>query len=83
MIDHNFELVHMCVGYECCTPTCPIYNNFKFDKYTTPNGWKEGRRIVEFDVLLSNLKTCQKCRLGHVQLTYYNVIGETQKGLRG
>ena len=71
----------MCVVYGYCTPTCPIYKNVLFGKYTTPNGWKEGKRIVEFDVLLCNLKTCQKCKLGPLQLTYDNVIGETHKGL--
>lgn len=46
-------------------------------------GWREGRRIVEFHVLLSTLKTCKFCRLDLVPLTIYNVIGEMKKGLRG
>ena len=47
------------------------------------NGRKEGRRVVEFGVLLSKLRYCQKCRLGPVPLSYDNVIGELKKGLGG
>ena len=64
----------MCVGSGCCTPTCPIYNNVKFGKYATRNGWKERKRIVEFHVLLLSEP---------VPLTFDNVIGEMQKGLGG
>lgn len=47
------------------------------------DNWKEGRRIVEFGVLLSNLRHCEACRLGPVALTYDSVVGELQKGLGG
>lgn len=47
------------------------------------NGWKHGRRIVDFDVLLSGLKSCEKCNLGPVPLTYFNILGELKKGLGG
>jgi hypothetical protein len=45
--------------------------------------WKEGRRLVEFGVLLSKLQHCEACRLGPVALTYESVVGELQKGLGG
>lgn len=46
-------------------------------------GWKVGRRIVEFDVLLEGLRYCQKCQLGPVPLTVYSLLGERKKGLGG
>ena len=42
-------------------------------------GWKDGRKIVEFGVL----RHCQKCKLDLVPLTYDNVVGELKKGLGG
>ena len=45
--------------------------------------WKIGRRLVEWDVLLSNLKFCKKCGLGPVSLTHESIQGELQKGLGG
>ncbi|XP_033759590.1 uncharacterized protein LOC117341838 [Pecten maximus] len=45
--------------------------------------WKEGRRIVEFGILLSHVQYCKFCRLGPVPLTYRTVVGELQKGLGG
>lgn len=47
------------------------------------DNWKEGKRIVEFGVLLSNLRHCEACRHGPVALTYDSVVGELQKGLGG
>lgn len=52
-------------------------------KHVDREGWKEGRRLVEFFVLLSSLKTCTFCRLGPVPLTVYSIIGEMKKGLGG
>lgn len=45
--------------------------------------WKVGRRIVEWDVLLNNLKFCKQCGLGPVPLTYESIKGELVKGLGG
>ncbi|XP_053392723.1 uncharacterized protein LOC123542269 isoform X2 [Mercenaria mercenaria] len=45
--------------------------------------WKVGRRLVEWEVLLGNLKYCQKCKLGPVPLTINTIQGELQKGLGG
>lgn len=45
--------------------------------------WKIGRRIVEWGVLLENLRCCKKCGLGPVPLTYDSVKGELQKALGG
>jgi len=55
----------------------------KLGKSVSKDGWREGRRIAEFGVLLEQLKYCQYCRLGPVPLTFYNVVGELQKGLGG
>lgn len=45
--------------------------------------WKLGRRLVEWEVLLENLKYCKKCKLGPVPLTINTIQGELQKGLGG
>lgn len=47
------------------------------------SSWKIGRRLVEFSVLLNNLKFCESCRLGPVPLTMNNIKGELKKGLCG
>lgn len=47
------------------------------------NLWKEGRKLIELDVLLENLRFCQKCFLGPVPLTIYSIKGELPKGLGG
>lgn len=81
--DHNLGTAHTCVGVWCPMASCPLYNNIRLGKYASREGWKEGRRIMELGVLLSELKVCKKCRLGPVPLTYHNIIGELQKGLAG
>jgi len=76
IVDHNYISGHYCSGPECeCQP--------KLAKHVSKSGWKVGRRIVEFDVLLSGLKTCKFCGLGPVPLTLYSVVGELQRGLGG
>ena len=42
-----------------------------------------GRRLVEWEVLLENLRHCKNCRLGPVPLTINSIKGELQKGLSG
>lgn len=79
--DHNFGTAHMCVGVGCPMASYPHYYNIRLGKYVLRKDWKEGRRIMELGVLLSDLKVCKKCRLEHVPLTFYNIIGELQKGL--
>ncbi|XP_062598373.1 uncharacterized protein LOC134259786 [Saccostrea cucullata] len=63
----------------CCPPQINIDLGNNVDRI----GWREGRRIVEFDVLLSSLKTCKFCKLGPVPLIIYNIVGELKKGLGG
>ena len=50
---------------------------------TVDDSWKEGRRVVEFAVLVEGLKFCKLCRLGPIPLSMENVIGELKKGLGG
>ncbi|XP_060584334.1 uncharacterized protein LOC132740453 [Ruditapes philippinarum] len=50
---------------------------------TVDGSWKEGRRVVDFAVLLEGLRFCKSCRLGPIPLTIENVIGELKKGLGG
>ncbi|XP_045176109.2 uncharacterized protein LOC123536767 isoform X2 [Mercenaria mercenaria] len=66
---------HSCCGNELATTS--IENN------GSDESWKVGRRLVEWDVLLDNLKYCKKCKLGPVPLTINTIQGELQKGLGG
>lgn len=50
---------------------------------TINDSWRLGRRVVEFGELLSNLRSCQFCKLGPVALSERTVVGELQKGLSG
>ena len=81
-IDHNYVGGHMCSGISCKSPDCltPVLAKLKGVDF---DGWREGRRIVEWLVLLENLKFCHSCKLGPVPLTLYNVVGERQRGLGG
>ncbi|XP_053390150.1 uncharacterized protein LOC128553063 [Mercenaria mercenaria] len=79
IVDHNY-----CTGNRSDTAIeNPDVEQVKLPKSVDKQGWKEGRRIVEFGVLLSKLKYYQKCRLGPVPLTYDNILGELKKGLSG
>lgn len=49
----------MRVGVGCRMASCPLYNNIRLGKYASQEGWKEGRRIMELGVLLSELKVCK------------------------
>ena len=83
VIDHNYESGHTCYADPCQDPNCPLFNNIRLGKFAERESWKEGRRIVEFGELLSNLKQCKRCKLGPVPLTYNNVVGELRTGLGG
>ncbi len=45
------------------------------------DGWRVGRKLVELDILLENLRYCQHCYLGPVPLTLCNIAGEMNVGL--
>ena len=47
------------------------------------DGWKHGRRIIEFDAIVRGLKSCTKCRLGPLYLTERSIKGEMKLGLGG
>ena len=83
-IEHNYCNTSLCLGDECsldgCTST--IHKQKQLGK-GVHDVWRNGRRLIELEVLLSNLQYCQNCKLGPVPLTLYNVIGELQKGLSG
>ncbi|XP_021370034.1 uncharacterized protein LOC110461074 [Mizuhopecten yessoensis] len=84
LIDHDYSGGHFCKGEGSCeNDDCHLFNNIKLGKHPELSGWKDGRRIVEFDVLLSNLSSCKSCRLGPIPLTSLNIVGELRKGLSG
>jgi hypothetical protein len=83
-VDHDYFTEHVCDGESKCTDKdCSKSRSIDLGKNVDPVGWQEGRRIVEFSVLLSSLKSCKFCRLGPVPLTFDNVVGELKKGLSG
>ena len=79
--DHNYVGNHVCPGRSTCTTKgCPYNCHFNgVDR----DGWRHGRRIVEWEALLSNLETCKECHLGPIPLTINSIIGERQRGLGG
>lgn len=81
-VDHDYFTQHACKG-KCTDRYCSKSKSMDFGKNVDRVGWMEGRRIVEFQVLLSSLRTCKFCRLGPVPLTLDNVVGEMKKGLGG
>ena len=81
-IDHNYCVESVCEGSDCTKAKCDTC--FRHLNASVKNdSWKEGRRLVEFNVLLSNLQFCKICRLGPVPLTCFNIVGELKKGLSG
>ena len=80
-IEHNYSSGHLCEGNACVNATCALHD--PIPPTASREGWQFGRRIVELDHLLSSLKSCSKCRLGPVPLTYFNIVGELKKGLSG
>jgi len=67
-------------------PRAIIEHNYNAHGERTSPGIEKcsiGRRIVEMDVLLSNLQSCQQCRLGPVALSHKTLVGELPKGLSG
>ena len=72
-LDHNYSLGQT---------VCDIGNNLRTDKHFNEK-WKEGRRCVEFGVLLENLRFCKACGLGPVALSVNSIVGERKKGLSG
>lgn len=83
LLDHNYESGHTCYTDPCKDSNCPLFNNVRLGKYAERDSWREGRRIVEFGVLLSNLQNRISCKLGPIPLTYLNIVGELRKGLGG
>ena len=46
-------------------------------------GWKEGRRIIEWPVLIEQLSSCRRCKLGPLLLSETYIVGEMISGLSG
>lgn len=81
----SYEIDHDYFPQQPSSSKCSddTYENINVGKHVDRDGWKEGRRLVEFFVLLSSLKTCTFCRLGPVPLTVYSIIGEMKKKIGG
>lgn len=76
IIDHNYAIGHMCSDSNC-------EEKLKLPDNASRNSWKVGRRVIEFDCLLSGLKFYQGCLLGPVPLAYDLVVGELKKAWEG
>ena len=67
LIEHNY-MTDLCKNEDDAIGiNTPV--DLELPKSVAKNGWKEGRRVVEFRVLLSKLRYCQKSRLGLVRMT--------------
>lgn len=72
-------------------PEDPLYTPSNGEIRTTPSygtkikpdEWKEGRRIVEWLVLVRELRVCKICKLGPLILTESLIVGEMIIGLSG
>ena len=81
-INHNYDASgHMCDGASCNLPSC--LQREKLLRGVDRTGWRNGRRIIEWGVLLDSLKHCHSCKLGPIPLTVFNLAGEEQRGLGG
>ena len=83
LIEHNYANVYLCDGEDCANPNCRNSLHIPLPPNVKRDSWKKGRRLVELNELLSNLKACQSCKLGPVPLMHNNIAGEYQKGLSG
>ena len=86
IIDHNYVgNAHICTaGATGCPICCPgIEKILHSKKINTTTSWSFGRRLVEWSVLMDNLKSCQKCLLGPLLLSHQTVKGEMKCGLGG
>lgn len=83
LLIHNYESGHTFHSDPCQNPNCPLFNNVRLGKYAERESLREGRRIVEFGVLLNSLKNCKSCKLGPKPLAYLNIVRELRKGLGG
>ena len=85
-IDHNYDgNAHICMADATgCPDCCPgIEKLQKSKKINTSASWSSGRRLVEFSVLMENLRCCQTCLLGPLLLSHQTVKGEMKCGLGG
>ncbi|XP_076081172.1 uncharacterized protein LOC143052096 [Mytilus galloprovincialis] len=85
-IEHNYECGnHVCdLGATGCEICCPgIGKLVGSRKVNTSRTWSSGRRLVEWAVLLDNLKFCKQCNMGPLLLTDDFVKGEMKCGLSG
>ena len=76
LIDQHNDLANMCAGETGESDDCPFDDRTNLAINESRSSRKERRRILEFGVLLSNLKSRSYCKLGHIPLTYDNEIGE-------
>ena len=80
-VEHNYSGSNYCIGPDCAKESCWCYADIPAT--AKRDSWRQGRRFVEFGVLLDNLRSCSFCQLGPIPLTHLNVVGEMQKGLGG
>ena len=83
IIDHNYDIGHVCEGEHGCEVCCPGVARLAKSKKISIGGWKTGRRVVELDVLVKGLGACEKCKLGPLYLSESTIKGEMKLGLGG
>lgn len=81
--EHNYVKGHVCDSVHGCEECCPGITKILTSKKISIDGWKNGRRVIEFDALVSGLKSCSKCHFGPLFLTDRTIKGEMKLGLGG
>lgn len=81
--EHNYVKGHVCDSVHGCEECCPGITKILTSKKISIDGWKNGRRVIEFDALVSGLKSCSKCHFGPLFLTDRTIKGEMKLGLAG
>ena len=81
--EHNYVLGHTCDSEIGCEQCCPGISKLINSKKINTDSWKFGRRVIELDVLVRNLKSCHKCKMGPLYLTESSIKGEMKLGLGG
>ncbi|XP_061192131.1 uncharacterized protein LOC133200328 [Saccostrea echinata] len=82
LVDHNYISGHICEGDTCetCFPGMKsLINSKKF----SANGWRNGRRVIEWVSVIDALENCRHCKCGPLYLTKRTIKGEMKLGLGG
>ncbi|XP_062576613.1 uncharacterized protein LOC134238504 isoform X2 [Saccostrea cucullata] len=82
LVDHNYVFGHICEG-ETCETCFPGMKSLVNSKKFSSDGWRNGRRVIEWNTVVDALENCCHCKCGPLYLTKRNIKGEMKLGLGG